>query len=59
MIIYDIVTPTAYTEPGVVAITRIWKDRLTQTLLPGAYLVDTCPILGYVPGCLTKLKKWR
>lgn len=57
-ITYGKVTPTAYGDPEVVAVTRV-LDRLTRALLPGAYLVDTYPILKYVPGYLSELKKWH
>jgi hypothetical protein len=33
--------------------------RLGCSLVPGAYLVDTYPILKYVPGYLRQLKQWH
>ena len=57
-ITYGKVTPTLYSDPEVVAVNRCLK-RFGRAVLPGAYLVDTYPILQYVPGYLTKLKKWH
>jgi len=57
-ITYGKVTPTSYTDPEVLAVNRCLK-RFGRAVLPGAYLVDTYPILQYVPGYLTKLRKWH
>ena len=57
-ITYGKVTPTSCSDPEVVAVNRCLK-RFGQAVLPGAYLVDTYPILQYVPGHLTQLKKWH
>ncbi|KAF8551926.1 cytochrome P450 [Imleria badia] len=57
-ITYGKVTPTSYNDPEVVAVNRCLK-RFGRAILPGAYLVDTYPILQYVPGYLTQLKKWH
>jgi hypothetical protein len=57
-ITYGKVTPTSYNDPEVVAVNRCLK-RFGRAVLPGAYLVDTYPILQYVPGYLTKLRKWH
>ena len=57
-ITYGKVTPTSYSDPEVVAVNRCLK-RFGQAILPGAYLVDTYPILQYVPGYLTQLRKWH
>lgn len=57
-ITYGKTTPTAYTDPEVVQINR-GMSRFGQAMRPGAYLVDTYPILKYVPGYLTELKKWH
>ncbi|KAF8139802.1 cytochrome P450 [Boletus edulis] len=55
---YGKVTPTSYSDPEVIAVNRCLK-RVGHAMLPGAYLVDTYPILQYVPGYLTQLKKWH
>jgi hypothetical protein len=57
-ITYGKVTPTSYSDPEVIAVNRCLK-RFGQAVLPGAYLVDTYPILQYVPGYLTQLKEWH
>ncbi|KAI9566969.1 cytochrome P450, partial [Boletus coccyginus] len=57
-ITYGKVTPTSYTDPEVLAVNRCLK-RFGRAMLPGAYLVDTFPILQYVPGYLTNLRKWH
>lgn len=57
-ITYGKTTPTAYSDPEVVAVNRCLK-RFGQVIRPGAYLVDTYPILKYVPGYLTELRKWH
>ncbi|KAI9461381.1 cytochrome P450 [Boletus coccyginus] len=57
-ITYGKTTPTAYSDPEVVAVNRCLA-RFGQAMRPGAYLVDTYPILKYVPGYLTQLKKWH
>ena len=57
-ITYGKVTPTSYSDPEVIAVNRCLK-RFGQAVLPGAYLVDTYPILQYVPGYLTRLKEWH
>ena len=57
-ITYGKVTPTAYSDPEVIAVNRCLK-RFGHAVLPGAYLVDTYPILQYVPGYLAQLKKWH
>lgn len=57
-ITYGKITPTAYSDLEVVAVNRC-LTRLGRTLRPGAYLVDTYPILKYVPGYLSELRKWH
>lgn len=57
-ITYGKTTPTAYSDPEVVAVNRCLA-RFGQAIRPGAYLVDTFPILKYVPGYLTQLRKWH
>lgn len=57
-ITYGKTTPTAYSDPEVVAVNLCLK-RFGQVMRPGAYLVDTFPILKYIPGYLTQLKEWH
>ncbi|KAH7884072.1 cytochrome P450 [Phlebopus sp. FC_14] len=57
-IAYGKTTPTSYSDPEVVAVNRCLA-RFGQTIRPGTYLVDTYPILQYVPGYLNTLKKWH
>ena len=57
-ITYGKTTPTAYSDPEVVAV-NCCLERFGQVMRPGAYLVDTYPILKYVPGYLTQLKEWH
>lgn len=51
-------TRTSYSDPEVIQVNRC-LTRLGLTLLPGAWLVDSYPILKYVPGYLNQLKKWH
>ncbi|KIJ60536.1 hypothetical protein HYDPIDRAFT_117061 [Hydnomerulius pinastri MD-312] len=51
-------TPTAYSDPEVVAVNRC-LTRFGQVIRPGSYQVDTYPILKYVPGYLSTLRKWH
>ena len=55
---YGKTTPTAYTDPEVVAINKA-LEYFGRALNPGAYLVDTYPILRFVPGYLSQLKMRR
>ena len=57
-ITYGKATPTAYSDPEVVAV-NCCLSRFGETIRPGAYLVDTYPILKYIPGYLTQLTKWH
>jgi len=57
-ITYGKTTPTAYSDPEVVAV-NYCLSRFGEAIRPGAYLVDTYPILKYIPGYLTQLKKWH
>ncbi|KAG9310288.1 cytochrome P450 [Chiua virens] len=50
--------PSSCTDSEIVAVNRN-VDRLCRALRPGAYLVDTYPILRYVPGYLSQLKQWH
>ncbi|KAG1801962.1 cytochrome P450, partial [Suillus variegatus] len=55
---YGKITPTSYTDPEVVAVNKT-LGRFHQAIRPGAYLVDTYPILRFVPGYLSQLKAWH
>ncbi|KAG2131611.1 cytochrome P450 [Suillus bovinus] len=55
---YGKTTPTSYTDPEIVAVKKS-LGRLSRALRPGAYLVDTYPILRFVPGYLSQLKTWH
>ncbi|KAG0697790.1 cytochrome P450 [Suillus ampliporus] len=57
-ITYGKTTPTAYTDPEVVSVNRCLA-RFGRVVKPGAYLVDTYPILRFVPGYLSQLKAWH
>ncbi|KIJ62332.1 hypothetical protein HYDPIDRAFT_42090 [Hydnomerulius pinastri MD-312] len=57
-ITYGKTTPTTYSDPDVVKIGN-YQRRLGTMLRPGAYLVDTYPILRYLPGYLSQLKEWH
>ncbi|KAG1844439.1 cytochrome P450 [Suillus tomentosus] len=55
---YGKITPTSYTDPEVVAVNKTLA-RFHQAIRLGAYLVDTYPILRFVPGYLSQLKAWH
>ncbi|KAG1840965.1 cytochrome P450 [Suillus tomentosus] len=55
---YGKTTPTSYTDPEIVAINKALA-HFGETIKPGAYLVDTYPILRFVPGYLSQLKAWH
>ncbi|KAG1807981.1 cytochrome P450 [Suillus subaureus] len=55
---YGKTTPTSYTDPEVVAVNKSLA-RFGRAVRPGAYLVDTYPILRFVPGYLSELKAWH
>ncbi|KAG1854462.1 cytochrome P450 [Suillus subalutaceus] len=55
---YGKTTPTSYTDPEVVAVCKS-SARFGRAMKPGAYLVDTYPILRFVPGYLSQLKAWH
>ena len=57
-ITYGKTTPTAYSDPEVLTVNRC-LSRLGRVMRPGEYLVDTYPLLKYVPGYLTQLRKWH
>lgn len=53
---YGKTTPTSYTDPEVQKINN-YLFRIGAAVRPGTYLVDTFPILAYLPGYLSKLKR--
>ncbi|KAG1849239.1 cytochrome P450 [Suillus subluteus] len=55
---YGKTTPTSYTDPEIVAVNKS-VARFGRAMKPGAYLVDTYPILRFVPGYLSQLKAWH
>ncbi|KAG1854460.1 cytochrome P450 [Suillus subalutaceus] len=55
---YGKTTPTSYTDPEIVAVNKCLA-RFGRAMKPGAYLVDTYPILRFVPGYLSQLKAWH
>ncbi|KAG0696776.1 cytochrome P450 [Suillus ampliporus] len=55
---YGKTTPTAYTDPEIVTVNKCFA-RFVRVGKPGTYLVDTYPILRFVPGYLSQLKAWH
>lgn len=55
---YGKTTPTSYTDPEIVTVNKC-IGRFGRAVRPGAYLVDTYPILRFVPGYLSQLKVWH
>jgi hypothetical protein len=55
---YGKTTPTSYTDPEIVTVNKC-IGRFGRAIRPGAYLVDTYPILRFVPGYLNQLKVWH
>ncbi|KAG2131618.1 cytochrome P450 [Suillus bovinus] len=55
---YGKTTPTSYTDPEIVSLNKTIA-RFGAAIKPGAYLVDTYPILRFVPGYLSQLKAWH
>ncbi|KAG1724553.1 cytochrome P450 [Suillus lakei] len=55
---YGKTTPTSYTDPEVVAVNKSLAN-FGRAVRPGAYLVDTYPILRFIPGYLSQLKIWH
>ncbi|KAK0460394.1 cytochrome P450 [Desarmillaria tabescens] len=53
---YGKTTPTSYTDPEVQQVNNC-LFRLGAAVRPGTYLVDTFPILAYVPSYLSHLKR--
>ncbi|KAK0442535.1 cytochrome P450 [Desarmillaria tabescens] len=55
---YGKTTPTTLDDPDLQDMVRDSR-RFRMVILPGAYLVDTIPILRWVPGYLAELKRWH
>ncbi|KAG2140708.1 cytochrome P450 [Suillus cothurnatus] len=55
---YGKTTPTSYTDPEVVAVNKSLA-HFGRAMKPGAYLVDTYPILRFVPGYPSQLRVWH
>jgi cytochrome P450 len=55
---YGKTTPTSYKDFEIIAINQSLA-RFGRAVKPGAYLVDTYPILRFVPGYLSQLKAWH
>ena len=51
-------TPTSYSDPEVQQI-NLSLARLGKALRQGAYLVDTLPLLRYVPFYLSELRRFH
>lgn len=49
-------TPTSYSDPEVQEVNKC-LGRLGKVMIPGAYLVDSYPILRYIPGYLSELQQ--
>jgi hypothetical protein len=56
--VYGKTTPTSYKDPEIVTVNKCLA-RFGRAMMPGAYLVDTYPILRFVPGYLRQLKIWH
>lgn len=57
-ITYGKITPTSYSDPEVQQVNKC-LSRLGSAIRPGAYLVDSYPILRYVPGYLDTLQQYH
>ncbi|KAG7439293.1 cytochrome P450 [Guyanagaster necrorhizus] len=55
---YGKTTPTTFDDPDLQQMLRD-AERFRRAILPGAYLVDTFPVLRWVPGYLAELKRWH
>lgn len=55
---YGKVTPTSYSDPEVQEVNKC-VARLGRALRPGACLVDSYPILRFVPGYLSALQQYH
>jgi hypothetical protein len=51
-------TIASYSDYEVIQVNKC-VGRLGITSLPGAWLVDSYPILRYIPGYLNQLKQWH
>lgn len=49
---------STYNDPEVIQVNTS-AQIVGRTMLPGAWLVDSYPILQYVPGYLSQLKSWH
>ena len=50
--------PTSYSDPEVRKVNQCLA-RLGKTMVPGTYLVDSYPIMQYIPGYLSELQKYH
>ncbi|TRM65854.1 cytochrome P450 [Schizophyllum amplum] len=57
-ITYGKCAPTRPSDPDVLAVNACLA-RLAKSLMPGAWLVDSVPLLRYVPGYTKELNKWH
>lgn len=55
---YGKLTPTSYSDREIIQLSKCLR-RLGITSRPGACLVDSYPVLRYVPGYLKQLKEWH
>lgn len=55
---YGKTTPSSYSDPDVRAVNKCLA-RMGAALQPGAHLVDTYPILKYIPGYLSHLRQYQ
>ncbi|SJL17991.1 uncharacterized protein ARMOST_21562 [Armillaria ostoyae] len=55
---YGKTTPTTFDDPDLQDMIRD-GNRFRMVILPGAYLVDTFPVLRWFPGYLSELKRWH
>ncbi|KAK0486738.1 cytochrome P450 [Armillaria luteobubalina] len=51
-------TPTTLEDPDLQDMIRD-RNRFRVVILPGAYLVDTFPVLRWLPGYLSELRRWH
>lgn len=55
---YGKTTPTSYSDPEVLQVNKC-LGRVGYAMRPGSYLVDSYPLLKYVPGYLNELKQFH
>ncbi|KAK0482911.1 cytochrome P450 [Armillaria luteobubalina] len=55
---YGKTTPTTFEDPDLQDMIRD-GNRFRVVILPGAYLVDTFPVLRWVPEYLSELRRWH